>query len=363
MRISSLKILDLRVIASLEMEPEPGLNFIEGDNGAGKTSILEGIYLAGRGRTFRHSDAGPMIRQGATNATVVVGFSNDDGSKRSLLGVCREKKHLSCRLNGQDIRKRSILAETLPVQWIGSQPQLLLGLGPEVRRQFIDMGLFHVEQSYLAVLAEFQRVLKQRNSALRQGSSQPVRVWDQPFQVIAEEMNRRRGAFIEALMPRAEALLDSWEAGFSTGFRYRQGWHPDEPFVEQLQKRLEIDMRVGHSTIGPQRAELELLADGVNAERRLSRGQQKILVLALNLAMFDLIAERRHRAPVLLIDDLGAELDRGNRDRIVSDLEDRGAQVFLTMIGEGTLMPQSAGAVMFHVEHGRLAGSQRLSVG
>ncbi|MGD8956899.1 MAG: AAA family ATPase, partial [Chromatiaceae bacterium] len=111
MQITSLEIANLRIVEQLDLSPGPGLNFIQGPNGAGKTSILEAIYLAGRGRTFRHSDAGPLIRRGAEAASVVVQFSGENGASLSRLGVRRDKSSLTCRLNGKDIKKRSTLAE------------------------------------------------------------------------------------------------------------------------------------------------------------------------------------------------------------------------------------------------------------
>lgn len=354
MRISSLKISDLRIIKHLEMSPGQGLNFIVGDNGAGKTSILEAIYLAGRGRTFRHSDAGPMIRQGATSCTVVLELARDSGGRKTVLGVQRERRELRCRLNGQDVKKRSELAEALPVQWIGSQPQLLLGLGPEMRRRFIDMGMFHVEHSYLGVIAEFQRTLKQRNSAIRQGEVNAVRIWNPPFARVAEELTARRQDFIKTLMEKVEVLVHRWATGFSPGYRFRAGWAPTDSLAQLLEHKVDQDMRLGYSTIGPQRAELEFLADGVNAEKKLSRGQQKILVLALNLALMDMIAASQGQSPVLLIDDLAAELDSQNRRMLVGELEARQAQVFLTMIEKSALVSHREDDAMFHVEHGML---------
>ncbi len=336
------------------MAPGPGLNFIQGPNGAGKTSVLEAIYLAGRGRTFRHGDAGPLIRRGAEASSVIVQFSCENGGSPSRLGVRRDRSSLTCRLNGKDIKKRSILAETLPLQWMGSQPQLLLGLGPEVRRRFIDLALFHVEPNYLSIMTAFQRALRQRNAALRRGPAAAVRHWHVPIDSAAAEMDRHRAAFIESLLPRVRKFLKRWSVEFELGWRYRRGWGRDIALKDFLHQKVDQDLRVGYTTAGPQRAELDLMADGAVAEKSLSRGQQKLLVLALNLAVMDMIIEAKGVAPVFLVDDLAAELDCENRARLIDELERRDAQIFLTRI-EGTALIPNKPSTVFHVEHGRLA--------
>lgn len=355
MRINSLQIENLRIIERMKLFPGKGINFIVGGNGAGKTSILEGVYLAGRGRTFRHPEAGPMIRQGTEWTRVVADIEDETSGRRFVLGVQRERRLLSCRLDGRDLHKRSLLAEALPVQWIGSQPQLLLSLGPEVRRRFLDMGLFHVEQSYLQLLSDFHRVLKQRNAALRRGDRGEVVLWDRRFVASSIELTEQREAFVHELMRRSAELLAAWRAGVSIGYRFRRGWAAKSDLSLQLKEKLETDIRMGYTTVGPQRAELEIsTAEGGLAEKKLSRGQQKMLVFALNAAMSRLIEARTGRVPILLVDDLAAELDRQNQETLLGELCDRGGQVFVASIGTDVSELGLAGTNMFHVEHGRL---------
>ena len=146
-------------------------------------------------------------------------------------------------------------------------------------------------------------------------------------------------------------LVDMAGIGIALAFRYHPGWRTDIGLKEQLHQRLERDMRYGYTSVGPHRAELAIELDGLPAERQLSRGQQKRLVFALNLSLWDLVNGSTGRAPVILIDDLAAELDPKNRTDIMAALRARGGQVFLTEITPELVRDETTGR-MFHVEHG-----------
>lgn len=355
MKISALTIENLRIFRRLSLRPDDGINIVSGANGSGKTSILEAIYLAGRGRTFRHSDARPLVRVGAAQAVVVVKLRGSDPESESTLGISRGAKEFRCRLNGIDLTRRSELAATLPVQWIGSQPQILLDLGPDVRRRFLDMAMFHVEPRYLQTLADFQRSLRQRNGALRLvGDRSAVRVWDRPLSEAGEQIDRDRRSVLDAIFQRLRNILDEWQLDFSVTYRYRSGWSKDRGLREELDAQLDDDMQRGFTRSGPHRAELEILSASGLAQKVLSRGQQKMLVIALHLATFDLIVkEALQRRPVLLLDDLAAELDLANRGKVLGALEARSGQCFITRLSDDRLPTPSGGAV-FHVEQGQL---------
>lgn len=354
LKIVRLEISNLRALRELVLEPGRAINFIVGANGAGKTSVLEGIYLAGRGRSFRHAESGPLIRNGADSATVVVHIDRGNGARASILGLRREKSAIVCRMDGNDLNKRSDLAEALPVQWVGSQPQVFLEHGPDVRRRFLDMGLFHVEHSYLHTVSELQRVLRQRNAALRSGEAEMASIWDKPLQLASEQVNEARSRFVEKLMPGVISLLSEWSQDFDFSYRYRSGWNTDKPLSALLKSKIGIDLKMGFTGIGPHRAELALFSDGIPVEKKLSRGQQKMLLLALNIALLDVSRTKTQSSPILLVDDLAAELDEMNRSRVLRSLLERGTQAFLTKIDDTALRVDPADTRTFHVEHGVL---------
>lgn len=354
--ISDLQISNLRNIENLQLDAVAGLNVIVGRNGAGKTSILEAIYLAGRGRTFRHPDAGPLIRSESSNAVVVAKLKDASGQAIGVLGIERERAGLRCRFKGKDLTKRSELAEVLPVQFVSSQPQLLLSAGPEYRRRFLDLGLFHVEHRYLELYVRFQKVLKQRNAALRMADPRHAENWDQSFVSSAVELSQIRMGFADRLLARTSTILDSWYSQLGLSQRFNAGWKRDSDLAAELKQRLQRDSERGFTSIGPQRAEWMLFSNGRSADKTLSRGQQKILIMALNLAMLDIVVDARgenHR-PVVLIDDLAAELDTTNRRYVLDAFIAREVQLFISMIDLDPFVTQIPGARVFHVEQGAL---------
>jgi DNA replication and repair protein RecF len=356
--IRELVVENLRLIEKLRLAPEAGINVIAGPNGAGKTSILEAIYLAGRGRSFRHRDARPLIREGETEARVVLRLQRTPGGRSMTLGMARQSQGLQCRLDGTEVRKRSVLAEALPVQWVSSQPQGLLEGGPDIRRRFLDMAVFHVEQGYLEALSGYQRALRQRNAALRGGDAAAGRVWHQALSEFAEVLNRSRQRMVAQLETAVLALTQTWDLSAHIAFRYHPGWSDTTPLRDELDRRLEEDLRQGYTGRGPHRAEIDVLAvqssKGRAAAKVLSRGQLKMLVIAINLAAYDVIATANsEQRPIWLIDDLAAELDLANRQRVMAALSERDTQAFITRLSDETLPSDRIDAV-FHVEHGQL---------
>lgn len=302
MLIHRLTVDNLRILRHVDLQPRPGVNLIVGGNGAGKTSVLEAIYLAGRGRTFRHQVAGPMIRDGEQETLVLVRFG--DGRKGMIdeahpaegvrvLGIKRGRSGMQCRLDGREVRKRSTLAANLPTQWISSQPQLLLEGSPGTRRRFFDMGLFHVEHGYLDAYGELARVLRQRNALLKARDPRGLGAWNHPFTDASIRLHRYREPYIAAVFARVAEKLARWQLDLQLDWQYKPGWDPDHSLVDQLEHKREQDLRYGFTHIGPQRAEISLSVNGSTVDRKLSRGQLKMVVFALHFAQVDLMRESK----------------------------------------------------------------------
>ena len=356
MPIESLSIDRFRNLQSVQLQLSSQLNLFVGDNAAGKTSLLESLYVLARGRSFRARHLDKLVQNNADGFRLVARVKEGDG--RSVpVGMQRSGSRLTCRIDGQPVKRLSEMAALFPVQWIGGNLHAVIEDGPANRRQFLDWGLFHVKPAYIDSWKRFQKLLKQRNAALRKHSGvREVQAWDAELAVAGEQLDCFRSDYIAALIPRIE-LLGSRFPMFehSVEINYRRGWPADKSYAQTLSSSLEKDQDCGFTQSGPQRAELAFVYDNKLARERLSRGQQKVYVIALHLAQATLLFDETGKTSLFLFDDLGAELDRENQAKVMSLLTAIQAQVFVTSIGNINLTDWSVDAVKrFHVEHGHV---------
>ncbi len=353
MYLGRLEVENLRVIDSVSLLPDPRLNVIAGLNGAGKTSLLEAIYILGTGRSFRSRRLEALVRRGADDLRVF-GEVVKEGEARVGIGIGRGKHGMRVRIAGECVDASSRLAQELSLALVTPESHRLLLGGPRERRRILDWGLFHVEQGYLELLQRYGKAVRQRNAALRGGaSSQQLAAWDRELVPLAEALTASReqyvGAFQGALQPVTRDLL-----GQPVSVAFKRGWSRQESFAEALQRARKRDREEGRTTMGPHRADLEFLMDGVPAADALSRGQAKLFVSGVELAQVKGVVGLGASVPVVLVDDLPSELDEANRGRFLELLRDVGGQVFVTSVDPSWVESDAWDSkTVFHVEQGR----------
>ncbi len=348
--IESLSIKNLRIVEALELSLSEGLNVVSGENGAGKTTVLEAVYLLARGKSFRHREVAPLVREGTDHLEVVGRFREGVGA-RHVLGTRRSRSDSLVRLDGRTNVKRSEILGLLPVQLVGADAAELVSGEPRLRRSFIDAGLFHVEPGHLKVLQRYQRTLDQRNRALREDRPE-FRHWDDQLVDYGVTIDSARKRYLEELEEQIRSWLARWELGVSVDFHYRQGWAQTETLAQAVERLGATDRLQHFTSCGPHRADWVLVGATTRSGKTLSRGQLKMLVGACHLAQAEMLKERGRAVPVLLFDDLPSELDRGNRERLLAGIVDSYPQVLLTALAAEDL-PINSGR-LFHVEQGRL---------
>jgi DNA replication and repair protein RecF len=360
--LTKLAITNFRNIDTAELNPSLGFNLFYGVNGSGKTSVLEAIHLLALGRSFRSHLQKPVIKDGETTAIVY-----GETSEVQTLGVQRFLRGSQIiHLNGKKPDSVAALTRSLPLQLINSTTFQILEGGPRERREFLDWGVFHVEHPFFAHWRNAKIALVNRNSLLREGAnSAEVEPWSIALAKSALQIDLLRSAYVAALKIELQALIEtllSQELSRKFQFSYWRGWDPDLELFQQMETDMAKDRRYGFTTSGPHKADLYFQFDGVHAADLLSRGQLKLFICALKIAQSRLLYRSTERHCVFLIDDLPAELDSINREKICVLLAELQDQIFISSIEEGSLLPQILSASdsresqvqVFHVKHGTI---------
>lgn len=358
MRVASLDIVGFRNLRPVRLDCAPGLNLLIGPNASGKTSLLEALYVLGRGRSFRARQLRDLIQTGAA-AFRVVAMMSAGGDQRVTVGIERDTRELTARIGGAPTRSLAELARQTPVLLLNPDSHRLLEDGPRQRRRFMDWGLFHAEPGFLDAWRRYDIALRHRNAALRtQAADRVVDAWDGELSTTAAVLDRLRQTFCEALGGVLRPLTAATLGWVGVEVDYRRGW-PLEPFNDDFASGLRAgraqDRQQGHTRLGPHRADFIPRLAGRSPAQALSRGQQKLLVIALVLAQAELYRRHTGDACILLIDDLPSELDPANRTRVTQVLAELGAQLFVTAIEPDVLdaAPWSA-AQVFQLAQGEI---------
>ncbi|MCW8808697.1 MAG: DNA replication/repair protein RecF [Rhodanobacter sp.] len=355
MRFDKLRVAGLRCLGDTELTLDSGINVLVGDNGAGKTSILEAVFLLSHARSFRSGAKEALLQRGASQLSIFAELSHGD-DRKSRLGLGREGSRWEAKVDGNRVSLGQLVGECAVVCFEPGSHALIAGVAEE-RRRYLDWGVFHVEHEFLSHWRRYQRALKQRNSLLRSGtvnSDQLFSPWEGELAHAAQWLDHHRRVYLDMLRPRmfarAKSLLP--ELG-EMELRYRRGWPEEQDLVRQLRDQRGRDLARGHTAVGAHRADWAIAFERAPQREHLSRGQEKLTALACMLAQAEVYAEQWGEWPIVCLDDLASELDQVHQAAVVAQLMDARAQVLLT----GTELPvalQSISPVVFHVEQGRL---------
>jgi DNA replication and repair protein RecF len=359
MPIRRLSVRGVRNLAPLDIHPHSRVNFIYGDNGSGKSSLLESIALLSSGKSFRSTQIKQLIHHDADRLELeceLDGTAGADAQTQDLYSLRLRNGDVLFRLDGSVLTSQAQVATRLPVQVIEPNTFRLLVGSPEDRRQFLDWGVFHVEPGFIEEWRIFRKVLKQRNSVLKQKEVSWLDVWDGGFIEASEKIHQYRLAYLKVFVPQFESTLAALDAEIKVRLHYYPGWEKDSQLKDILTRQQDRDLQLGYTQSGPHRAELRIRVDKLPAADVLSRGQQKTVVAALKLTQGILYKQSCGNAPIYLVDDLASELDSRHRLALCQVLEDLKCQVFITSIEKQQLMDSWTPSEfkVFHVEHGKI---------
>ncbi len=337
-----MRLSEFRNYASLDFEPEPGLNLLVGPNAQGKSNLLEALAMLATGKSFRAHRESELIRGGAERADIAGDARIAAGEIRLRCSIARTPAgtRKSFEVNGGAVGFARFLGRTRVVTFVPADLQLVSG-GPALRRSFLNGALAQLSPTYYRDLALYQKVVQQKSALLR-GAIAPDRdlllAYNDELVRPASALIAARRAFVDELAAATAEIYARWR-----GTRERLGVtyapNPEGDVGEALAAAVESEVRRRTTLVGPHRDDLRLLVDGKPLAAFGSQGQQRTAVLALKVAEYDVMRARTGDAPILLLDDVLSELDAeraGGFLTAVGDFE----QAFLTT----TELPRDVGA-------------------
>ena len=355
MLIRQLRVKSLRRFEEAELALGSGFNLVTGDNGSGKTSLLEAVHLMAHGRSFRGRVRDGLVRSGDSALQVFLEWQDDRGSVHRS-GLQHGGASWEARVDGRSIGHLGELCQALAVVTFEPGSHALVDGSAEVRRRYLDWGLFHVEHGFLQGWRRYSRALKQRNGLLRQRRSDgELDAWEHELALAGEALDQSRQHYVDRLQPHFERLVTALlpAAGLS-GLELQSGWRrQDLALADALLLARERDLAHGFTSVGPHRADLRIQLQDLPGKDGLSRGQAKLTALALLLAQAEQLAAQTGDWPILQLDDLASELDQRHQGNLLAWLQGTPAQVLVTGTESPPALAQAGiQARVFHVEHG-----------
>lgn len=356
MHLTRLAIDQLRCLQHVELLPCAGLNLLLGGNGAGKTSVLEALYLLGSGKSFRFGGHAAVIAHGARQLQVYAELEHAGRAER--VGFERSRSGWRGLRNGEKVVDLAELAGLVPVVCFSPESHLLISGAAEVRRRFFDWIVFHVEPEFAAAHRRYSRALRQRNALLKQSPDpRSLSVWTAELADAGEPVAvLRQRVFPEFHQLMMVALQNLMPETAPFALAYRRGWRDGMSLRERLQMLEPRELELGHSLAGPHRGDWSVELAGHEVREHGSRGQQKLVALASVLVAARLYRMRRGEPPLVALDDLSSELDVEHQKRALVECAGLGAQLWVTGTQQTAAMDDWAGEVRtFHVEQGQIS--------
>jgi DNA replication and repair protein RecF len=346
--VEHLELVDFRNYVTGSFDLHSGTTLVIGDNGQGKTNLAEALAFLATLSSFRSAPTEALIRAGCPAAIIRATVRQDDGRETLIEVELATPGRNRVQVNRQKLARVRDLLGAVRVTVFSPDDLILVKGGPGDRRRFMDDTLVALATKYDNVRLEIDRIVRQRNTLLKQAGGRltddievTLDVWDAKFAEIADQFGYARATLVARLNPMVHEAYEQL-AGVPTPLelQYEPAWR-SSGLVAALAAARQLDVRRGVSTVGPHRDELSMTINGLPSRTHASQGEQRTLALALRLAGHRLVTERTGGAPVLVLDDVLSELDDHRATALLDHLP--AGQVVITTASE---LPPAA-----HADH------------
>jgi DNA replication and repair protein RecF len=327
MIVERIELVDFRNYEAAGFDLTTGVTAVLGGNGQGKTNLAEALAYLATLSSFRDAPPEALIRVAADTAVVRARVRDDDGREVLIEAEISRTGRNRVQVNRQRLARTRELLGVVRVSVFAPDDLVMVKGGPSERRRFLDDTLVALATKYDAARLELDRIVRQRNTLLKQAGGKltdeiaaTLDVWDARFAAVGDQFGHARATLVARCRPMvSEAYEQLAGHGVPVEISYEPEWRRGGLAAAVIESRA-ADVRRGVSTVGPHRDELDLVLDGMPARTHASQGEQRTLALALRLAAHRLVAERTGSTPLLVLDDVLSELDPGRATALLANL-------------------------------------------
>lgn len=355
MQINQLKINHFRCYDDIELNFNERINVFSGENGSGKTSVLEAIYYLSTGKSFRSKRTKNLIKHDQDGFALFSSFTDTD-KYHNQLGISLSKTlKKKVKFNQNLINSQSKIAHVLPVVAIDSNSYLFLDKPPQYRRSFFDWLVFHVKPQYLQIWSNVSRCHKHLNVLYKEKKVSELDYWESQYIEYANQLTVLRKEIYQQLVDSVQRKIQFFVPeleSFKTTFK--QGWNKEKTLLDQLNADRDKNLLYGSLVSGTHKMDLKNTYNQLPAYETLSRGQKKIISSIFYLSYIELLTNHLGINPILCLDDMDAELDINKTAVFNEFIENSVNQIFLTTVAAEKLTSSLSTFSLFHVKHNQI---------
>lgn len=358
MFIKQIKVNNFRCYEHLDLQFNNRINILYGDNGSGKTSVLEAIYFLSTGKSFRSKRTKNLLKHETDGLSLFANF-RDQKQFSHQLGITLSKQlSKKVKLNQDVVSNQSQIAHLLPVVSIDPDSYLFLDKPPQYRRSYFDWLVFHVKPNYLKTWSKVNRCHKHLNILYKEKKIQELDYWEQQYIKHAESLSNMRLDIFGELEQMVNEKINAFIPELKTlQLQFKQGWVEGITLKDQLKQDREKNLIYGSLNAGVHKMDLKNTIKQKPAHENLSRGQKKIISSVYYLCYIELLTKHLNVNPILCLDDMDAELDTHKTAVFSEFIQNSSNQVFVTTVDKEKLAPNLKKASMFHVKHNQIIPS------
>jgi len=309
MYIKEVYLKNFRNYKEQTIELNENANVFYGNNAQGKTNILEALYFAALGRSFRTFKESELIKFNNDYSNIIITYNKNERDNKIEIDLSKNNKKV-IKLNGIKINKSSELVGNINLVIFSPDDITILKQGPALRRKFLDVLISQLKPKYMFELLEYNKILDNRNAALKSKNLETIDIWNEQLATKMDIIYQYRKEYINKLQEKLTiihpGLTDNKE---EIKILYKTNYVNKERFLEVLKRNEQNDLFKGYTTEGAHREDFEILINNNSLNMYGSQGQHRTAILALKIAELNIIKEEIGENPVLLLDDVTSELD------------------------------------------------------